>query len=865
MGSINKSLSPKAQRLVMVLAADEAYHLGSVQLEPEHVMLAMLKYGDGLGYLTIKSFRINVLTFQLNIEQSMPSRIPVSEVYSLPFSQRLNSVINTAGMEAEFLGCDYIGTEHLLIAMAGERDSICQQLFKKADISIDQLRHKVTEIERKIPSSAKINPDGKNYVPFRNSYNNVPLMSDGREQRSKEQNKNSLLAQFSRDLTENARNDKCDPVIGRNDEILRVIQILSRRTKNNPVLVGEPGVGKTAIAEGLAQRISKGSVPRDLLKKRVLSLDLAAMIAGTKYRGEFEERMKRVMKEISESKNIILFIDELHTIIGAGGPEGQMDASNMLKPALSRGEIQIIGATTTKEYRKYIEKDPALARRFQRVNVDEPTEEDTIAILEGLKHKYEDFHHVVYESDVIPSIVTYSVRYISEKCLPDKAIDIMDEAGASKKIQEDERPQELDDLQNSIDKLSEEKRQLVLHQDYERAAMVRDKVTDLRHQLEEFNIAWKNNEVSKCRFVSKTDISRIVSNMTGIPVEQLDSGESKRLLDMEKILHEEVIGQNEAVRLISSAVRRSRAGVSSLKRPMGSFIFLGPTGVGKTQLAKTLAKFLFGTEDALIRVDMSDYMEKHTASRLVGAPPGYIGYDEGGTLTEQVRQHPYSVVLLDEIEKAHTDIFNLLLQMFEEGELSDNLGHTVSFRNTVVIMTSNAGARQIMSDNRLGFSSGASGVLPYEDIKASAMEELKKIMAPELLNRIDDIIVFNALDREQISSILDIQLGELKDRLAEQGLLVALRPKAREYMIDHGYDPSMGARPMRRLIQREIEDELSVLLLSGKKGSSDTVIIDCVGDKLSVKFKKSKLSAKQIEPSEDSQPMLITSGNIENN
>lgn len=839
-GNGNKSLSPKAQRLVMALAADEAYHLGSEQLEPEHVMLAMLKNGDGLGYLVIKALRINVLTLQLNIEQSMPARIPMTEIYNLPFSRRLTDVINAAGMEAQLLGCDYIGTEHLLLAMVAEKDSICQQFFRSIPISIEQLRHKVLEIERKIPSSAKTADNTFRPTNIQNlGTAAVPMMADGREQR-KTADKNSILAQFSRDLTEDARSDDADPVIGRDTEIQRVVQILSRRTKNNPVLVGEPGVGKTAIAEGLAQRIVKGNVPKGLLKKRILSLDMAAMIAGTKYRGEFEERLKRVMKEVKESHDVILFIDELHTIIGAGGSEGQMDASNMMKPALSRGEIQVVGATTTKEFRKYIEKDAALARRFQKVDVEEPSEEDTVRILEGLKAKYEDFHHVSYADDVIPMIVKYSVRYVYEKFLPDKAIDIMDEAGAAKKILEDRRPQELDEIENSIESLSEEKRSLVQRQDYENAAVVRDKVADLRRRLEEFNIAWKNNVLSSRRVVTKDDICSIISKMTHIPADQLDDGEAKRLLDMEKILHQEVIGQDEAVHLISGAIRRSRAGVSSLRRPLGSFIFLGPTGVGKTQLAKSLARFLFGTEDALIRVDMSDFMEKHTASRLVGAPPGYVGYDEGGTLTEKVRQHPYSVVLLDEIEKAHSDIFNLLLQLFEEGELSDNLGHTVSFRNTVVIMTSNAGARQITSESRLGFSTAEDGVLPFEDIRASAMEELKRIMSPELLNRIDDIIVFNALNREQVARILDLQLQELRDRLAEQGLSLVLKPKARDFMVEHGYDVSMGARPMRRLIQRDIEDELATLLLSGKRGESDCVIIDCNGEKLSVRFKKPK-------------------------
>ncbi len=842
----NKGLSPRAQRLIIALAPDEAYKLGSKQLEPEHVMLALLKSGDGLGYLALKALRINVLTLQLALEQSMPSRLPNLDLYTLPNSARLNALINTAGSEAQALHCDYIGTEHLLIAAIREERSLCQQYFIRAAISLDQARNAVADIERKVPSSAKTGTESsmfQNALPYQT--NGVPLMSDGSTQR-RDKNPNSMLAQFSRDLTEDARDDETDPVVGRSMEIQRVVQILSRRTKNNPVLVGEPGVGKTAIVEGLAQRIVRGDVPRGLLKKRVLALDLAAMIAGTKYRGEFEERMKRVMKEIKESHDIILFIDELHTLIGAGGPEGSMDASNMLKPALSRGEIQVVGATTTKEYRKYIEKDSALARRFQQVKVEQPSESDTEEILEGLKRRYEDFHHVVYDDGVIPAIVKYSVRYVPERFLPDKAIDILDEAGAAKKILEDRRPAELDELQKSIDELSEEKRRLVQLQDYEKAAMVRDRVVELRRRLDEFNAAWKNNELANRRHVTTEDICRIISSMTGISVEQLDDGEAKRLLGMEKSLHNDVVGQDEAVSLISGAIRRSRAGVSSIRRPLGSFVFLGPTGVGKTQLAKALAKFLFGTEDSLIRVDMSDFMQKENASRLVGAPPGYIGYEEGGILTEKVRQHPYSVVLLDEIEKAHPDVFNLLLQMLEEGELSDNLGHTVSFRNTVVIMTSNAGAREIMSGSRMGFSSAEDGVLPYADIKAGALEELKKLMSPELLNRIDDVIVFGALTREQINAILDIQLRELDARLAEQGLSLQVKPKAREYLVEHGYDPAMGARPMRRIIQRELEDELAVLILGGRRGASDKVVVDEDDGHLTVKFRKSRAQVPAV-------------------
>ncbi len=852
-----KNLSPRAQRLIIALAQDEAYKFGSDYLLPEHVMLAMLRSGDGLGYLTLKALRINVLTMQLAIEQSLPARVPLPVASEIPLSQRMQNLLDVAAVEARSLHVSYVGTEHILLAAIREENSLLSRYFEKAEITLAQARQTVVEIERKIPSSARA--DGMKAAADALFHNSEPLMSDGSSQ-SRSRMKQGILAQFTRDLTDVARNGISDPVVGREVEIARVIQILSRRTKNNPVLVGEPGVGKTAIVEGLAQHIVKGTVPRDLLKKRVLTLDLAAMIAGTKYRGEFEERMKKMMKEVKEANDVILFIDELHTVIGAGGPEGSMDASNIMKPALSRGEIQVIGATTTKEYRKYLERDSALTRRFQKVTVDEPTQKDTENILRGLKGRYEDYHHVIYDDGVIESIVMYSERYISERCLPDKAIDILDEVGAAKKIQEEARPSELEELEHSIEALTEEKKRLVAEQDYEKAAFVRDKVVELRRRLDEFSLFWKNNETSMRPHVTKEDVCAIISSTTSIPVEQLDDGESTRLVNMEAELHKDVIGQDEAIRLISGAVRRSRAGVSSLKRPLGSFIFLGPTGVGKTQLAKALAKFLFGTEDALIRIDMSDYMEKYNASRLVGAPPGYVGYEEGGVLTEAVRQHPYSVVLLDEIEKAHLDVFNLLLQTLEEGELSDNLGHTVSFRNTLLIMTSNAGARNIMADGRMGFSTVRDGVLPYDEIKASAMEELKRIMSPELLNRIDDVVVFNALTREQVKAILDIQLSELEGRLAEQNLSLTVKAKARDYLIDHGYEPAMGARPMRRLIQREVEDRLATLILSGKRGSSNSVVVDFTDNRIEVSFKKTR--ARSSSSSKKKQTDCATDASV---
>ena len=844
-----KKISPRIQR-IFILAQEEGHRSGSTELLPEHVLLALLKMADGLGYTMLQDLALNVLTFQLAIEQSLVVRNAINELSELPLSRRLRTVMDIAALESSTLRNDYIGTEHFLLASSREEGSASYKFFARQEITTDILRNVAKNVQEHFNSSANMNFNQLNQIE-----NTAQKISDGTEifqnqafspefkDLKKKQNtqQSSFLSQFSRDLTALSKENALDPVVGRSKEIDRVIQILSRRTKNNPVLIGEPGVGKTAIVEGLAQKISKGNVPFNLLKKRVLLLDMAALVAGTKYRGEFEERMKRMMKEILEDKNIILFIDELHTIIGAGGPEGAMDASNILKPALSRGEIQIIGATTTKEYRKYFEKDTALERRFQSVKVEEPSFYDTIEILNGLKQKYEEFHGVCYDDDVIPTIVKFAERYIPERFLPDKAIDILDEAGSAKKINESAQPTELAELEKSIEQLSSEKKELVANQNYEKAAEIRDKVRELKLKLEDFSTYWKNNSSSLKKKVSVKDVCAIIANMTGIPLEQLDANEAHRLLSMENYLHKSVIGQDEAIKVLSGAIRRSRAGVSSSDRPLGSFIFLGPTGVGKTQLAKSLAEFLFGTKDSLIRIDMSDYMEKHNASRLVGAPPGYVGFDEGGILTEKVRQHPYSVVLLDEIEKAHPDVFNLLLQLLEEGELSDNFGHTVNFRNTVIIMTSNAGARQVNSEHRLGFSSSQDGLLPYTEIKANAMEELKRVMRPEFLNRIDDIVVFDALNRKQISSILDIQLKELESRLSELQLSLVVKPKAREYLLDNGYEPSMGARPMRRLIQNEIEEQLSLLILEGKIQESKNVVVDLSKGKILVKIQKSEI------------------------
>ncbi|MBC6719901.1 ATP-dependent Clp protease ATP-binding subunit [Treponema sp. Marseille-Q4130] len=842
--------SPRAQRLVAALAQDEGRKSGADQLLPEHVLLALLKSAEGLGYTLLRSLCINTLSFQRALEQQFKSHPASAALSDLPPSRRLKAMLDIAGMESRALGNDYVGTEHIVLSAIREEGSATARFFENTDITIEDARRIVPEIQAHSPSSVNEKASRSFAKTALENFFGTPANaslspSDIGRQQTQNQGRQSrgektFLSEFSRDITKIAREEKDDPVVGRSKEIQRIVQVLSRRTKNNPVLIGEPGVGKTAIVEGLAQRIAKGNVPRNLLKKRILSLDLAALIAGTKYRGEFEERMKKMMKEVRDDKTVILFIDELHTIIGAGGPEGTMDASNMLKPALSRGEIQIIGATTTKEYSRYIEKDSALERRFQTVKVEEPTDDDTVSILEGIKKRYEDFHGIVFDDDVIPAIVKFSRRYIPERFLPDKAIDILDEAGAAKKIQEEAKPAELAEVERSIEKLAAEKRRLVEEQDYERAAIVRDKVLELRRRLDLYSEYWRNSNLQNRKHVSEQDICRIIGAMTGIPVEQLDSSETKRLVHMEEEMHKSVIGQDEAVHLIAGAVRRSRAGVSSPKHPLGSFIFLGPTGVGKTQLAKALAKFLFGSEEMLVRIDMSDYMEKHNASRLVGAPPGYVGYEEGGVLTEAVRRRPYSVVLLDEIEKAHPDVFNLLLQLLEEGELSDNLGHTVNFRNTVIIMTSNAGARQITSGSRVGFLPSGEGLLSYDDIKASALGELKKMLSPELLNRIDDVVVFGALTKEEVGRILDIQIKELADRMREQNITISVKPKAREYLIEHGYEPELGARPMRRLIRREIEDPLSVEILSGEGEKSNSISVEYANGKLRVKFVKPK-------------------------
>ncbi|MCL1818111.1 MAG: ATP-dependent Clp protease ATP-binding subunit [Spirochaetaceae bacterium] len=815
-----KGFTQRAQRILTILAQEEAKRFHSEQIMPEHIMLALLREASGLGYKVLQKAMIDPLRLQTEIENTIPRKksFILGEV---PPSARAKKILEDSAEEARNLGHGYIGTEHLLLAASREEGGIVARFLGSFNVTVEMLRDVVIEL------SGSSFPQGKSPV-FEGASRRKPSAGAGPGGK-----RTPTLDEFSRDLTSLAVENKLDPVVGREKEIRRVIQILARRTKNNPVLIGEPGVGKTAIVEGLARSIVDNSAPEVLLGKRVLTLDLASVIAGTKYRGEFEERLKRIMKEIMATGNVILFIDELHTLIGAGGAEGAIDASNMLKPALSRGEIQCIGATTLNEYKKYVERDAALERRFQTIYVNEPSVEETIEILKGIKDRYEQHHHVSYTAGALEVAAVMSRRYITERFLPDKAIDLIDEAGSRKKIDNHILPQEVADLEREIDRLNAEKTSFVTAQNYEKAAAVRDTVRQLKAKIDAIKDEWRMSLKSELNTVDAEDIQKVISDITGIPLVRLGLDEAERLLSIEKALEEKVIGQGDAIKVIASAIRRSRMGLSSPMRPLGSFIFLGPTGVGKTLLAKSLAEYLFGNAEALIRIDMSDYMEKHTVSRLVGAPPGYIGYEEGGLLTEKIRRRPYSVILLDEIEKAHPDVFNLLLQVLEEGQLQDNLGHTVSFRNTVLIMTSNAGAREISRDAAVGFRQQG-GIMDYKEIKASAMNELKKIFRPEFLNRVDEMVVFHSLEKPGMGKILDILLDEVRARLKERELVLAVTKAGREYLIEKGFDPRYGARPLRRVIQQEIEEPLSMDLLRRRFEAGDKIVVLARGGKLSL-------------------------------
>jgi len=842
-----KGLTQRVQRLLSANAQEEAKRYNSDQLLPEHIIIAMLKEGNGTACKALLFLRIDLGEFRHILESSIP-RIPGLIIRGeVPPSKRTKSMLDVATEEARTMGSEFLGTEHLLFAAMREQDSSVQLYLNKRAVDMDMMR---VIIQTTFSKPGQRN-DGEyvgaeKFQPF--YYHRERVSSQQKSGVETERHPSRIkpasypvltptLDNFSRDLTSLARTGKMDPVIGRKAEINRAVRILARRTKNNPILVGEPGVGKTAIVEGLAQLLVSEAVPEALCGKRILSLDMGLIVAGTKYRGEFEDRIKKIIREVNQAGNIILFIDEIHSIIGAGGAEGTLDASNMLKPGLSRGEIRCIGATTLAEYRKYFEKDAALERRFQQVIVDEPAFNETLEILKGIQRKYEEHHQVKYETGAVTLAAKLAQRYISGRFMPDKAIDILDEAGAMRKLETREQPPEIASLEAEIRTLCEEKNAYVSSQDYENAAEVRDKVRFLRTRLSEAHILWERASMDEWPQVTEDDVRRVITEVTGIPVMHLEEQESSRLLQIEAELKKSVIGQDDAIKKIADAIRRSRAGVSSSRRPLGSFIFLGPTGVGKTLLARKLAQYLFADEDALVRIDMSDFMEKHNASRLTGAPPGYVGYEEGGMLTEKIRRNPYSVILFDEIEKAHHDIFNVLLQVLEEGELKDNLGHTVNFRNTVIIMTSNAGAREISKDSRLGFSSG-SGLMNAAEIETAAMSELRRIFSPEFINRLDEIAVFNTLNRSQIETILNIELSELSQRLAEQDFSLKINPAARRILTEKGWDPKFGGRPLRRTIQKELEAPLSDLILKEFCVAGTVFTVDSRNGKIKISVSK---------------------------
>lgn len=791
-------------RKVLVLAQEEARMLHQPYVGTEHVLLALMKEQDGLAAQALDKLGVEYDDAVQCVRQIVSIDETADVSGHLSFTPRVKRVLENSLCEAMQMGKSYISTEHLLLGIVRENEGTAIDVLARLGVTGDAIRSALNDLVGQSAVYA-----GTNFDPTVNT-------SD------------SMLKEFGTDLTKKAADGKLDPVIGRAGEIERVMQILSRRQKNNPLLIGEPGVGKTAVVEGLAQLIVADQVPDILHNIRIYTLDVSALVAGSKYRGEFEERLKKVIKEVEQAGDIILFIDELHTLIGAGAAEGSIDAAAILKPPLSRGEIQIIGATTLDEYRKHIEKDSAFDRRFQTVLVKEPNEEQAVRILEGLRDRYEEHHHVHFTDEALSAAVSLSDRYIQDRYLPDKAIDVIDEAGARMRIRNMVLPEEIQKIDDELRKLRSAKESAIAGQDFERAAKVRDEEEKLQKERVEAQKNWEEKSAKTLNEVSAEDVADIVSMTTGVPVSNLTEAETEKLLRMESVLHERVIGQDEAITALSKAIRRSRSGLKDPKRPVGSFIFLGPSGVGKTELSKALAEFLFNSEDALISFDMSEYMEKHSVSRLIGSPPGYVGYDEGGQLTKAVRQRPYSVVLFDEIEKAHPDVFNILLQILEEGHLTDSQGRVVDFRNTVIIMTSNVGAREITTSAPLGFASGEKGGLDDKEIKSRVMSEVKKLFRPEFLNRIDEIIVFKSLTEDEIVEIVDLMIDELRQRLIEQNMTINLTKEASKYIAKEGTDLSFGARPLRRAIQRLIEDPISEQILEGKWTSGSVIDVDLV-------------------------------------
>ena len=804
-------LTERAQK-VLAYAQEEAISLKHSNIGTEHLLLGLIKEKEGIAAKVLSSFNIS----EDNVRDEVFNLINEGDdaTASIRYTPRAKKVIELSMDEARKLHHNFVGTEHLLLGLIRESEGVAARVLANLDLNITKARASVIKMLGNPETLQGKDPQKKD--------NNTPTLDS-----------------LARDLTEIAKEDQLDPVIGRSKEVTRVIEVLSRRTKNNPVLIGEAGVGKTAIAEGLAQSIANNEVPETLRDKRLMSLDMGTVVAGTKYRGEFEERMKKVMEEIHKAGNVVLFIDELHTLIGAGGAEGAIDASNILKPALARGELQCIGATTLEEYRKHIEKDGALERRFQPVQVDEPSVEDTVLILKGLRDRYEAHHRINITDEALDAAAKMSARYIQDRFLPDKAIDLIDEASSKVRLRSYTSPPDLKDLESKLEAVKKEKNAAVQSQEFESAANYRDQQSKLEKQLKEKQDSWKKEQGQTSQSVTQGDIEVVISGITGIPLSKIAEGESERLLNLESILHGRVIGQEEAVKSISKAVRRARAGLKDPKRPIGSFIFLGPTGVGKTELARSLSETMFGEEDAMIRVDMSEYMEKHSISRLVGSPPGYVGYDDGGQLTEKVRRKPYSLVLFDEIEKAHPDVFNMLLQVLDDGRLTDANGRTVDFSNTIVVMTSNVGAQELRDRKFAGFGTTAdSDTQDYDTIRSTMMKELKETVRPEFINRVDDIIVFHSLEREHLTEIVSLMIEQLQERLADQNINIEVTDKAKEQITEDGYDPEYGARPLARSIQKNIEDTLSESLLSGADFENKVVVVDYKNEEFTVNTKK---------------------------
>jgi ATP-dependent Clp protease ATP-binding subunit ClpC len=808
----------RAQK-VLQLAQEEAIRWKHDSIGTEHILLGLIREGGGIAAKALEAIDISPQMIESGIEELVGKG--TEEVGPIVhYTPRAKKVIELSVDESRKLGHSYIGTEHILLALIREGEGVAARVLANTGVSLNKARQQVLLLLG--------NNDSNQQANNANQAVNTPTLDS-----------------LARDLTAVAREGALDPVIGRSKEITRVVEVLSRRTKNNPVLIGEPGVGKTAIAEGLAQQIVNNEVPETLRDKRVMTLDMGTVVAGTKYRGEFEDRLKKVMDEIRQAGNVILFIDELHTLIGAGGAEGAIDASNILKPSLARGELQCIGATTLDEYRKYIEKDAALERRFQPIQVDEPSVEETIQIIKGLRDRYEAHHRVIITDEAVEAAAKLSDRYISDRFLPDKAIDLMDEAGSKVRLRSFTIPPNLKELEARLDNVRSEKNAAVSSQEFEKAAALRDTEQKLKDELDQTKKEWKERQGKEESKVTVDDIATVVAMWTGVPVNKIQQEESAKLLHLEDELHKRVVGQSEAVEAISRAIRRARAGLKDPKRPIGSFIFLGPTGVGKTEVARALAEVMFGDENAMIRIDMSEYMEKHATSRLVGAPPGYVGFDEGGQLTEKVRRKPYSVVLLDEIEKAHPDVFNILLQVLDDGRLTDSKGRTVDFRNTVVIMTSNVGADALKYQKNLGFKLADSGS-KYKDMKGTMLEELKKAFRPEFLNRIDEMIVFHSLEKDQLKEIVSLMANSLTKRLKEQNIELELTDAALEKIAKEGYDPQYGARPIRRALQKHVEDRLSEELLKGNLLTGQIVVFDYVDDEFVVRGKETK----QLEQAE---------------